>query len=185
MFGSTITFWPCIVFTVMATSPRTTAVPPRNKVAVPSSSFTERAAPPFAWPMRAGLRPSAERRRFGFVGDVDTIVRTHAETGYDALYLGRRPNAYINGLDLAESEALLDELWAHATRPEYTWRHVWRAGDILIWDNRCVMHHREPFDAGARRVMHRIQCQGDKPYHASDALTGHPRAHVEKRVMHG
>jgi taurine dioxygenase len=124
--------------------------------------------------LREGFQPVSDVR--DAPGPSHPIVRTHAETGYDALYLGRRPNAYINGLDIAESEALLDELWAHATRSEHTWRHVWRAGDILIWDNRCVMHHREPFDAGSRRVMHRIQCQGDRPYHASDALTGHPRA---------
>ena len=133
--------------------------------------------------LRQGFQPVSDVR--DAPGPSHPIVRTHAETGYDALYLGRRPNAYINGLDVAESEALLDELWAHATRPEYTWRHVWRAGDILIWDNRCVMHHREPFDGGSRRVMHRIQCSGDKPYHASDALTGHPRARGETQVMQG
>ncbi len=105
------------------------------------------------------------------------IVRTHAETGYNALYLGRRPNAYIDGLPVAESEKLLEALWAHATQPQLTWHHQWKAGDLLIWDNRCVMHHREPFDAGSRRVMHRIQGKGDKPVQRSDAkATPHPRA---------
>ncbi len=105
------------------------------------------------------------------------IIRTHAETGYNALYLGRRPNAYIDGLPVAESEQLLDALWAHATQSQFTWHHQWRVGDLLMWDNRCVMHHRAPFDAGARRVMHRIQGKGDKPVRRADAkTTPHPRA---------
>ena len=102
--------------------------------------------------LREGFQPVADVR--DAPGPSHPIVRTHADTGYDALYLGRRPNAYINGCTIEESEALLDALWAHATRPEFTWHHVWRPGDILMWDNRCVMHHRDPFDAGARRVMH-------------------------------
>jgi taurine dioxygenase len=124
--------------------------------------------------LREGFRPVSDVR--DAPGPSHPIVRTHAETGYDALYLGRRPNAYVNGLALDESEALLDKLWSHATQAAHTWRHAWRAGDILIWDNRCVMHHREPFDAGARRVMHRIQCAGDKPFKSPSGKMGHPRA---------
>jgi len=91
------------------------------------------------------------------------IVRTHPETKRNALYLGRRPHASINGLPSAESEELLDQLWAHATRPEFAWHHSWKVGDILIWDNRCAMHHRNPFDGGARRIMHRSQVVGARP----------------------
>ena len=123
--------------------------------------------------LREGFQPVSDVREAP--GPSHPIVRTHPETGYDALYLGRRPNAYINGLSIEESEALLNALWAHATRPEHTWRHEWRPGDILVWDNRCVMHHRDPFDAGARRVMHRVQCAGDKPSKRADAKTGHLR----------
>jgi taurine dioxygenase len=108
-------------------------------------------------------------------------VRTHGDTGYDALYLGRRPNAYIDGLTVPESEELLNALWAHATKPELTWHHVWRAGDILMWDNRCVMHHRDPFDAGARRIMHRVQCAGERPTKSAAGKVGHPRADIERR----
>ena len=129
--------------------------------------------------LRQGFAPVADVR--DAPGPSHPIVRTHADTGYDALYLGRRPNAYIDGLSVAESEELLNALWAHATRPELTWHHVWKAGDILMWDNRCVMHHRDPFDAGARRVMHRVQCAGERPYHASDAHSGHPRSGIERR----
>ncbi len=76
------------------------------------------------------------------------------------LYLGRRRNAYVMGLPLAESEALLDRVWEHACRPENTYVHRWRVGDVLMWDNRVTMHRRDPFDASTRRVMHRTQIQG-------------------------
>ncbi len=89
------------------------------------------------------------------------LVTTHPETGRKALYLGRRRNAYIQGLPLAESEALLDELWRDATREELTWRHQWRPGDLVLWDNRCTMHRRDSFDPGSRRVLHRTQIKGE------------------------
>jgi len=92
------------------------------------------------------------------------IIRTHPVTGRKALFLGRRRNAYIHGLDLADSEALLDALWAHATRPELTWYQQWRVGDLILWDNRCVMHRRDEFDPNTRRLMHRTQIRGDRPY---------------------
>ena len=123
------------------------------------------------------------REGFDHVADVrdapgpsHSIVRTHPDTGYDALYLGRRPNAYINGYPVEESEKLLDALWAHASRPELTWHHVWQPGDILMWDNRCVMHRRDPFDGGYNRVMHRVQCAGEKPVRSPSGRLGHPRS---------
>lgn len=92
------------------------------------------------------------------------IVRTHPETGRKALYIGRRQNTYVNGLAVAESEELLDELWAHADgRGRDTWHHRWRPGDLLIWDNRCVMHRRDEFSPSVRRVMHRTQIKSDAP----------------------
>jgi taurine dioxygenase len=91
------------------------------------------------------------------------VFRVHPATGRKALYLGRRRNAYIIGLPLEESERLLDELWAHASRPEFAWGHEWRLGDTLMWDNRCLIHRRDPFDASARRMMHRVQIRGEKP----------------------
>ena len=118
--------------------------------------------------LREGFKPVTDLR--DAPGPSHPIVRTHAETGYNALYLGRRPNAYIDGLPVEESEQILEALWAHATQPQLTWHHQWRVGDLLIWDNRCVMHHREPFDAGSRRVMHRIQGKGDKPVQRADAI---------------
>jgi taurine dioxygenase len=98
------------------------------------------------------------------VGAVHPVARTHPVTGRKALFLGRRRNAYIQGLSLTDSEALLDELWAHATREEFAWYQQWRAGDLILWDNRCVMHRRDAFDPATRRVMHRTQIKGDRPY---------------------
>ena len=85
------------------------------------------------------------------------LVRTHPETRRRCLFLGRRRNSYIVGLPLAASEALLDELWTHATQPQFTFRQEWRVGDVLVWDNRCTLHRRDPFDPSARRLMHRTQ----------------------------
>ena len=93
-------------------------------------------------------------------GPSHPIIRRHPETGRSALYLGRRPNAYVNGLSLEDSEALLDELWSYAVAPELTWHHQWKLGDILVWDNRCAMHRRDSIDPATRRIMHRTQCKG-------------------------
>jgi taurine dioxygenase len=93
-------------------------------------------------------------------GTYHPIVCAHPETGRRCLYLGRRRNAYIEGLPLAESEALLDDLWRYATREELSWYNAWRVGDLVLWDNRCTMHRREPFDAASRRIMHRTQMKG-------------------------
>jgi taurine dioxygenase len=94
-------------------------------------------------------------------GAIHPLVCTHPDTGRRMLYLGRRRNAYLMGLALAESEALLDELWDFVARPEFAWEHVWQVGDLVLWDNRCTMHRRDPFDATSRRVMHRTQIKGN------------------------
>lgn len=92
------------------------------------------------------------------------LVRTHPVTGRRALFLGRRQNQYILGLSVEDSDALLDELWAHATKPEFAWHHQWAVGDLLLWDNRCIMHRRDSFPSDSRRVLHRTQIQGDRPF---------------------
>jgi taurine dioxygenase len=94
-------------------------------------------------------------------GTYHPLVCTHPETKRRVLYLGRRRNAYIEGLSLAESESLLDELWMYANREELEWHNEWRVGDLVLWDNRCTMHRRDPFDASSRRVMHRTQIKGE------------------------
>ena len=127
---------------------------------------------------------SGGQLRPGYTGEEDirttpgpkhAIQRRHPETGYDALYLGRRPHAYVDDLPLDESNALLDELWAHAAKPELAWHHQWKLGDILVWDNRCAMHRRDAFDPNARRIMHRTQCQGTPVMEGSGGDRRHPR----------
>ena len=94
-------------------------------------------------------------------GAVHPLVCTHPDTGRRMLYLGRRRNAYLTGLTLAESEALLDDLWEFVDRSEFAWEHVWRVGDLVLWDNRCTMHRRDAFDPNSRRIMHRTQVKGE------------------------
>jgi taurine dioxygenase len=111
--------------------------------------------------VRQGVTPSEDPRRAP--GTLHPLVCTHPESGRRMLYLGRRRMAWIEGLDLPESEALLDEIWSWATAPEISFGHRWRVGDLVVWDNRCTMHRRDPFDASARRVMHRTQIKGAAP----------------------
>ncbi|WP_077002089.1 TauD/TfdA family dioxygenase [Variovorax sp. KK3] len=114
-------------------------------------------------------RNSAGELRLGFADNTDPrhtvgashpLVSVHAVTGRSCLLLGRRRNAYVVGMALEESEALLDALWAHATRPELTWTQVWKVGDVMMWDNSCTMHRRDAFDPSARRLMYRTQIAG-------------------------
>jgi alpha-ketoglutarate-dependent taurine dioxygenase len=95
-------------------------------------------------------------------GAVHPLVCTHPDTVRRMLYLGRRRNAYLVGLELADSEALLDELWSFVDRPEFAWEHIWRVGDLVMWDNRCTMHRRDAFDPNSRRIMHRAQVKGEQ-----------------------
>ena len=115
-------------------------------------------------------------------GAAHPLVRTHPETGRNCLFLGRRAKAYVVGLPVSESEALLDSLWAHATQPQFAWHHEWQPGDVLMWDNRCVMHRRDPFDARARRMLHRVVIKGSLPYRTPGVLPPHPRGHAGARL---
>lgn len=124
----------------------------------------------------AGLRAihdeahnSAGNLRHGFTEVTDVretpgarhpLVRHHPVTGAKCLFLGRRPFSYIVGLDLADSESLLDTLWAHATQARFTCSVQWRVGDLVIWDNLAVLHRRDAFDGSFRRRMHRAQVKG-------------------------
>ena len=108
--------------------------------------------------VRAGITPTDDPRTAP--GTFHPLVCAHPETGRRHLYLGRRRNAWLEGLPLDESSALLDRIWELATAEALTWRHQWRAGDLVLWDNRCVMHRRDAFDPGSRRIMHRTQIKG-------------------------
>jgi taurine dioxygenase len=110
--------------------------------------------------LRKGYKAVTDVRQT--VGAHHPLIRTEPRTGRKALFLGRRSNAYVIGLKLAESEALLDALWTHATQSRFTLCHQWRVGDLLMWNNLSVLHRRDPFDSKTRRVMHRSQIKGDE-----------------------
>jgi taurine dioxygenase len=108
--------------------------------------------------MRKGMKEVTDPREAP--GARHPLVIAHPETKRAALFLGRRRNSYIVGFDLAESEALLDRLWAHATQPQFTFRQEWQRDDLILWDNRCTLHRRDAFDPASRRIMHRTQIKG-------------------------
>src|ERR1700730_1770742 len=112
--------------------------------------------------LRRGMNEVSDPREAP--GASHPIVRTHPVTGRKALFLGRRRNAYVEGMPLEDSERLLDELWRHATHPELAWYQQWRVGDLVMWDNRCALHRRDEFDPQSRRLMHRTQIKGDRPF---------------------
>jgi taurine dioxygenase len=109
--------------------------------------------------LRKGMTASHDPRTS--VGTAHPMVIAHPVSGDQALYLGRRRNAYVMGLALDESERLLDEVWAYADASVY--RHRWAVGDLVLWDNRTTMHRRDAFDPASRRVMHRTQIKGSNP----------------------
>ena len=115
-------------------------------------------------------------------GPSHPIISTHPETGCNSIFLGRRHSAYVNGCTLEESEAILEELWAHSTQPRFIYEHVWAVGDVVIWDNRATLHKRDAFDSTERRVLYAAQVEGHKPFEAADALSrpAHPRANSFK-----
>jgi alpha-ketoglutarate-dependent taurine dioxygenase len=108
--------------------------------------------------LRQGVTPTDDPHKAP--GAWHPAVISHPATGAPSLYLGRRRNSYLEGFAPAESEALLDALWAHIERPDLRYQHRWRVGDLLLWDNRSTMHRRDPFDNATRRVMHRTQIKG-------------------------
>jgi len=113
-------------------------------------------------------------------GPSHPVISTHPETGHNLLFLGRRHGAYVNGCSLEESEALLNQLWAHCTEPRFCYEHRWSVGDVVVWDNRATLHRRDPFDSKSRRVLFAAQVEGHRPYEAPNALSlpPHPRAQL-------
>jgi taurine dioxygenase len=94
---------------------------------------------------------------------VHPVVRTHPATGRKALYVNRLMTVRIEGLSAHESDELLACLFDHQERPEFVYEHVWRAGDLVIWDNRCTLHARTDFSPNERRLMRRVTILGEKP----------------------
>ena len=94
---------------------------------------------------------------------VHPVVRTHPATGRKALYVNRLMTVRIEGLPAQESDELLTTLFDHQERREFIYEHVWRAGDLLMWDNRCTLHARTDFSPNERRLMRRVTILGEKP----------------------
>ncbi|HSF17197.1 MAG TPA: TauD/TfdA family dioxygenase [Vicinamibacteria bacterium] len=92
------------------------------------------------------------------------VIRTHPQTNRRAIFVGHQFTRYVVGVSKGESRAILEQLLAHVSRPEFVWTHKWRVGDLVIWDNRCTLHRREAFDDRDRRVLKRTQIFGEAPY---------------------
>jgi taurine dioxygenase len=91
------------------------------------------------------------------------VVRTHPESGRKALYVNVAHTARFDGMTVDESRGLLQYLFAHQVRPEFTCRFQWQPGSLALWDNRCVQHNPVNDYHGYKRVMHRITLRGDRP----------------------
>lgn len=112
---------------------------------------------------------SAATKRGGEVANnapsyMHPVVRTHPATGRKAVYVNRLMTRRIEGLPPEESEEVLNFLFDHQERPEFIYGHVWRPGDLLIWDNRCTLHARTDFSADERRLLRRVTILGEKPF---------------------
>jgi taurine dioxygenase len=104
-------------------------------------------------------------RQKSIADQVWPMVRTHPETGRKALYISPRFTVGIEGMKEDDADEILDFLFEHQIRPEFVYRHRWKDGDVVIWDNRCVIHR----GAGGYtypdvRTMHRTVIAGEAPY---------------------
>ncbi|MDX1483066.1 MAG: TauD/TfdA family dioxygenase [Alphaproteobacteria bacterium] len=94
---------------------------------------------------------------------VHPVVRAHPVTGRKALYVNRLMTREILGMDAEEGRALLAFLYDHLEKPEFIYEHKWRKGDVLLWDNRCLVHARRDFPPSELRIMKRLTIKGERP----------------------
>jgi taurine dioxygenase len=111
-----------------------------------------------------GSQPGASGEREE-VFSYHPVVRTHPETGRKALYLGHPGDSVTSFEDMTDEESLplLRYLFALASQPDFVYRHQWHPGDVVMWDNRCVLHYAVHDYGDAPRVLNRITIEGDEP----------------------
>ncbi|WP_042882197.1 TauD/TfdA dioxygenase family protein [Cupriavidus necator] len=113
---------------------------------------------------RSPWRPNLTPEQIAQVKPVlQPVVRTHPETGRKAIFVSEHFTTRIVGLPEDESRDLLDQLFAHSTRPAHIYRHQWQAHDLVFWDNRSLLHLAAGCPPGLRRVMYRTTIEGDVP----------------------
>ena len=106
---------------------------------------------------RMTSQPSSNSRSF-----LQPMVCTHPITQRKALYVNRLMTEYVDGLSRSESDDLLQFLFDHQEQKKYIYEHQWNVGDLVMWDNRCVLHARSDFDAGELRKLRRVTVKGDR-----------------------
>ena len=132
----------------------------------------------FSW-SRDQVRPGffTEKERAEYPPVRHPLVRRNPVNGREALFLGAHAS-HIVGLPMEDGRALLEKLLEHVTQPQFCYRHEWEVGDLIIWDNRCVLHRATPFDtARYKRLMQRTTVSGD-PAEFPPAATPPPAAEV-------
>jgi taurine dioxygenase len=111
------------------------------------------------------IRGDTSKAVEAFNESIQPVFRTHDETGRKAIYVDRLMSMKIVDMSPEESDKLLDAVFDHAEKPEFVYRHVWRVGDLLVWDNRCSSHARDDFPSDQRRLMLRTTVKGTvRPY---------------------
>ena len=109
--------------------------------------------------LRKGVTPTDDP--MAAPGAWHPAVLRHPANGRATLYLGRRRNSYVEGYSREESDAVLEALWTHVTQPRFVYEHVWKLGDLVMWDNRSTMHRVTRFDETKVRDMRRTTVAGD------------------------
>lgn len=129
---------------------------------------SHRAVHDYVWHYETFLshrKPLSDEQKAALPPVAHPSVRTHPETGREALYVAYGLVHHFEGMSFEDSQPLLQELTEFATQPEFTYRHSWRPGDVVFWDNRSTMHRACPFDdQNQRRRMQRTTIKGDRPY---------------------
>ena len=108
--------------------------------------------------------PLSDEQKAMLTPAVHPAIRTHPESGRKAIFLSESLTSHLAGMDIAEGRRIIKEVTEFAAQPEFVYRHHWRAGDLVFWDNRCTMHRVLPWDDQYRRLMHRTTIKGDKPF---------------------